>query len=149
VIRWITRLYSSLSARRLQGDCYYVRCKTRRDTNVQARYGREPSSVEATFVPTNSLRCVYCWAIGLTVRQTHIETKIQESVISRYFKRIREAVVLRVLECGKGIMIGGDNVIVEIDESKFGKQNRPVVTLVIESNPVTPDCLGRIVYAQP
>lgn len=47
---------------------------------------------------------------------------VDPATVKKWFDRFREAVELDIFECGEDYRIGGTDIIVEIDESKFGKR---------------------------
>jgi hypothetical protein len=68
------------------------------------------------------LELVYCWANReeqcKVARRLHVTT----GTVSRYFKRFREICMADEVNYYQGCQIGGKGIIVEIDESKFGKK---------------------------
>jgi hypothetical protein len=68
------------------------------------------------------LRLVYFWANGITIDQTKQMTGHAENTVARHFRFLREVCVADLINRGAQNKIGGLGVVVEIDESKYGKR---------------------------
>ena len=107
---------SSLPSR----SCLVLRCCANRDHTWSPFLGtcllgcRKPANV--------ILELIYCWANHET--QTHVSKRmhITRNAIRQYFKIFREVCMADELVLASTLRIGGPGVIVEMDESKFGKR---------------------------
>ena len=70
--------------------------------------------------PNEILLLTYLWLAGDTRNQIMKKTGHSENTVTDYLNVFRDLVAGYVNDCDQ--MIGGDDIIVEIDESKFGKR---------------------------
>ena len=71
-----------------------------------------------------ALKSIYFWSIGLTIRQLRREVPISKECACDLYRFLREVNGCVVIKHGTpvgGLDANGNPIIVEIDESKFGK----------------------------
>jgi hypothetical protein len=68
------------------------------------------------------IRIVYFWANGCTIDQTKQMTGHAENTVAIFFQFLREVCVADLINRGAHNRIGGYGIVVEIDESKYGKR---------------------------
>lgn len=87
---------------------------------------KEKSERANTFFYGSRLQCcqiiemAYYWLVGLNQKQTMLITKRAESAVSKFFEHFRILVSSTLNQ--ENNKIGGENIIVEIDESKIAKR---------------------------
>lgn len=106
-------------------DLFRWRCQRKipkkHDIKLSLRHGSWYSKANMTLEEMTQV--TYLWCLGLTQTQIKSETGCSSNTLvdwSNFCREVCEESLLRDVENGQ--QIGGDNVIVEIDESKFAKR---------------------------
>ncbi|KCZ81132.1 hypothetical protein H312_01424 [Anncaliia algerae PRA339] len=69
---------------------------------------------------SKSLKIIYLWSLGVPLKSISEIFKMATSSLSRFFKKLNKILELNYYKSLP--KLGGDDIIVEIDESKFGKR---------------------------
>lgn len=101
-------------------SCLILRCCSNRDHVWSPFLGtcftgcRKPANV--------ILEIMYCWANQETQARVSRRMKLTRNTVRQYYKMFREVCMADELVYLSNLRIGGPGVIVEMDESKFGKR---------------------------
>lgn len=93
------------------GQCFYCKCGNRKSITINSyfMYSKIPMCKE--------YHLLYCWANEFPCSKTMKETKISKNTITLRFQQLREACLDYIMDQYKTQKIGGNNKIVEIDET--------------------------------
>ena len=76
------------------------------------------------------IQLVYAWVIEMTVKQMIIFTKLTKQTVNEWNRLLLESLMIYSAKNDEDQQIGGPGIVVEIDESKFGKRKYHVSTSV-------------------
>ena len=106
-------------------DCYLWRCRRKlpkpHDKRISIRHGTWFANSNMSL--EEIIEYSYVWSMGLNEKQINTQLELSDNTNvdwSSFCREVCQETMLRENECG--VQIGGEDVVVEIDESKFAKR---------------------------